>query len=118
MKRLLVIVLPLLLITGCESNKIKNKEKSSSSSSSSSSYKTNKQISSYEAKRLAEKYIDRNSLLHGTMGLDYYSNLSDPNNGVFTFYGAVCYGSSEYDCSYESLYIITQNNGRTWSMEF
>ena len=30
MKRLLLIVLPLLLIVGCESNKIKNKDKSAS----------------------------------------------------------------------------------------
>ena len=79
---------------------------------------SSRNLSSYEAEGLAEKYIDSNPLLHGHMGLDYYSNFSDPDNGVFTFYGAVCYGSSEYDCSYESLYIITQNNGRTWSIEF
>ena len=30
MKKILLIVLPLLLIVGCESNKIKNKEKSAS----------------------------------------------------------------------------------------
>ena len=89
-----------------------------SSSSSSSSYSSNKQISSSEAKRLAEKYIDRNRLLHGYMGLDYYSNFSNPNNGVFTFYGAVCYGSSEYDCNYQSLYLITKDYGKTWSVDF
>ena len=89
-----------------------------SSSSSSSSYSSNKQISSSEAKRLAEKYIDRNMLLHGHMGFDYYSNFSNPNNGVFTFYGAVCYGSSEYDCNYQSVYLITKDYGKTWLVDF
>ena len=55
---------------------------------------SSRNLSSYEAEGLAEKYIDSNPLLHGHMGLDYYSNFSDPDNGVFTFYGAVCYGSS------------------------
>lgn len=125
-KLILFTIIVTIILVGCGGDSSKNessdkssvRSSSSSSSSSPSSYKTNKQISSYEAKRLAEKYIDRNSLLHGTMGLDYYSNFSDPNNGVFTFYGAVCYGSSEYDCSYESAYIITKDYGKTWSIEF
>tara|TARA_B100000809_G_scaffold15055_1_gene13646 strand:+ start:60 stop:455 length:396 start_codon:yes stop_codon:yes gene_type:complete len=131
MKRLLLIVLPLILILGCSGDSsskkstIKTKSEngnsnssSASSSSNSSSYSSNKKISSSEAKRLAEKYIDRNSLLHGHMGLDYYSNFSNPNNGVFTFYGAVCYGSSEYDCNYQSVYLITKDYGKTWSVDF
>ncbi len=77
-----------------------------------------KTISQYEAKRLAEDFIDSNGMLHGTMGLDYYSNLSNPEQGKFTFYGSVCYGSSEYDCNYVSAYLVTTNNGRSWSIKF
>jgi hypothetical protein len=105
-------------------NNAANKNKSSSSfetntkNKSSSNYETKKQINSYEAKSLAEEYIDRSSLLHGHMGLDYYSQFSNPSSGVFTFYGAVCYGSSSYDCKYESAYIITKDYGKTWSLDF
>ncbi len=77
-----------------------------------------KTITQSEAKRLAEEYIDSNAMLHGTMGLDYYSNLSNPQQGKFTFYGSVCYGSSEYDCDYVSAYLITTNNGRSWRVDF
>jgi len=114
MKQYLSLSIVTLLTTffsfSCSGDTSTNKKSTSTSSTSN--------ISSYEAKRLAEKYIDSNSLLHGHMGLDYYSNFSNPDKGVFTFFGAVCYGSSEYDCSYESVYLITKNNGISWSVEF
>ena len=45
------------------------------------------------------------------MGLDFYQNLSDPDNGKFTFYGSVCYGSSKDNCEYSNVYISTEDNG-------
>ncbi len=114
-KLILFTIIVTIILVGCGGDSSKNESSDKSSVRSSSS---NSKISSYDAKRLAEKYIGSNPLLHGHMGLDYYSNLSNPDNGVFAFYGAVCYGSSEYDCNYESVYLTTSNNGRTWSIEF
>jgi len=103
---------------GNSSTSSSSNTQSSNSNKSSSSYSSKKQINFDDAKKLAEKYIDRNRLLHGHMGLDYYSNFSNPSNGIFTFYTAVCYGSSDYDCEYESVYIITKDYGKTWSVDF
>ena len=77
-----------------------------------------KRLSIHEIKQLAEKYIKSSSSLHGYMGMDYYSNLSNPDKGLFSFYVAVCYGSSENDCSYENVYLYTKNYGATWLIDF
>jgi hypothetical protein len=87
-------------------------------SSSSFTPKSKKSITPSQANRLAEDYIDDNGVLHGTMGLDFYQNLSDPDNGIFTFYGSVCYGSSKDNCQYDNVYISTKDNGDSWSVSF
>ena len=89
-----------------------------SSVSSSFTPKSKKSITPSQANRLAEDYIDDNGVLHGTMGLDFYQNLSDPDNGIFTFYGSVCYGSSKDNCQYTNVYISTKDNGDSWSVSF
>ena len=77
-----------------------------------------KRLSIHEIKQLAEKYINSSSQLHGYMGMDYYSNLSNPDKGLFSFYVAVCYGSSKNNCSYENVYLYTKNYGATWLIDF
>ena len=45
-------------------------------------------------------------------------NLSDPKNGEFTFFTAVCYGSSGNDCIYVNTYLRSYDYGDTWKIGF
>lgn len=75
-----------------------------------------KRLSNWEVKGILDKFLDNKSRIHGVMGL--YLVMSNPETGFYNFYGSICYGSSEYNCEYQNVYISTQNYGKTWSFEF
>tara|TARA_B110000211_G_C14058411_1_gene544428 strand:- start:530 stop:1699 length:1170 start_codon:yes stop_codon:yes gene_type:complete len=75
-----------------------------------------KGLTKWEVEGILEKFLDNNSRIHGVMGL--YLVVSNPEIGLYNFYGSICYGNSEYNCEYQNVYISTQNYGKTWSFEF
>ena len=70
------------------------------------------------AKELAEKHINQNNQVHGYSDLDYNLTLSNPENGKFTFFSAICYGRSKRDCKYLNAYIKSIDHGDTWKIGF
>ena len=69
-------------------------------------------------KQLAELYLNQEILVHGYSNLNFNKNLSDPENGKFTFFSAVCYGSSENDCVYLNSFLKSSDDGNTWKIGF
>lgn len=65
---------------------------------------------------LLDKYMEQNKLIHGSLTMDLFQEI--PNKGVYIFYGSICYGNSKFDCENQTVYISTNNNGRSWSVEF
>ena len=66
----------------------------------------------------AELYLNQNNLVHGYSNLNFNKNLSDPENGKFIFFTALCYGSSENDCIYLNSYLRSSDYGDTWKIRF
>ena len=62
-------------------------------------------ISAKSKRKSAELYLNQENLVHGYSNLNFNKNLSDPENGKFIFFTALCYGSSENDCIYLNTYI-------------
>ncbi|GIR30029.1 MAG: hypothetical protein CM15mP44_3120 [Candidatus Neomarinimicrobiota bacterium] len=69
-------------------------------------------------RKSAEVYLNQENLVHGYSNLDFNKNLSNPENGKFIFFTALCYGSSENDCIYRNTYIKSSDNGDTWKIGF
>lgn len=65
-----------------------------------------------------ELYLKQNNLIHDYSNLEFNKNLSDPENGNFTFLSALCYGSTENDCIFLSAYLKTSDYGETWKIGF
>tara|TARA_B100000925_G_C21662112_1_gene326064 strand:+ start:145 stop:471 length:327 start_codon:yes stop_codon:yes gene_type:complete len=87
--------------------------------SDSSSFFSDKENTSAKSKRKsAELYLNKEKLVHGYSNLNFNINLSDPENGKFIFFTALCYGSSENDCIYRNSYIKSSDNGVTWKIGF
>ena len=63
-------------------------------------------------------YLNQENLIHGYSKLNFNKNLSDPENGEFTFFTVVCYGSSGNDCIYLNTYLKYYNYGNTWKIRF
>ena len=66
----------------------------------------------------AELYLNQESLVHGYSNLNFNNNLSDPKNGKFVFFTALCFGSSENDCIYFNTYLKSSDYGDTWKIGF
>ena len=75
-------------------------------------------ISAKSTKNLAELYLNQENLVHGYSKLNFNKNLSNPENGEFTFFTAVCYGSSGNDCIYVNTYLRSYDYGDTWKIGF
>ena len=87
-------------------------------SDNSSFLSTKENIITKSTKNSAELYLDQENLVHGYSKLIFNKNLSDPENGKFTFFTAVCYGSSSNDCIYHNTYLRSYNYGDTWKIGF
>ena len=84
----------------------------------SSSSVTKENINTDATKKLAKKYLNQQNLVHGYSVLNFNPNLSDPENGNFTFLSALCYGSSQNDCIYLNAYMKSLDYGDTWKIGF
>ena len=84
-----------------------------------SSHHSNEDLISTDAKRiLAEKYLNQQEFVHGYSDLRYSANLSDPEEGNFIFFSALCYGNSKLNCKYLNTYIKSPDKGNTWKINF
>lgn len=64
------------------------------------------------------RYIENNRLLHTYPGgMDFYPNYSNTKEGLYVYYGAICYGSSKNNCRLQSVYMITKDYGKTWTTD-
>ena len=77
---------------------------------------TKKNIKSTDTKKLAEKYLEQENQIHGYSDLEFNVNLSDPENGKFTFFSALCRGSSKNNCNYLNAYLKSIDYGVTWTI--
>ena len=75
-------------------------------------------ISAKSERKSAELYLNQESQVHGFSNLNFNKNLSDPENGKFVFFTALCYGSSENDCIYLNTYLRSSDYGDTWKFQF
>ncbi|MAI85706.1 MAG: hypothetical protein CMF99_00745 [Candidatus Marinimicrobia bacterium] len=75
-------------------------------------------ISAKSTRNSAELFLNQENLVHGYSKLIFNKNLSDPENGEFTFFTAVCYGSSGNDCNYLNTYLRSYDYGDTWKIGF
>ena len=66
----------------------------------------------------AELYLNQESQVHGYSNLNFNKNLSDPENGKFVFFTALCFGSSESDCIYLNTYLKSSDYGDKWKIGF
>ena len=88
-------------------------------SSDNSSFLSAKENMSTKSKRKsAELYLNQENLVHGYSNLNFNKNLSDPENGKFVFFTALCFGSSENDCIYFNTYLKSSDYGDTWKIGF
>ena len=85
---------------------------------SSSLLSTKENMSAKSKRKSAEMYLNQESLVHGYSNLNFNKNLSDPENGKFIFFTALCYGSSENDCIYFNTYLKSTDYGDTWKIGF
>ena len=69
-------------------------------------------------RKSAELYLNQENLVHGYSNLNFNKNLSDPEEGKFIFFTALCYGSSENDCIYFNTYLKSTDYGNTWEIGF
>ena len=88
------------------------------SSDNSSFLSAKKNMSAKSKRKSAELYLNQKNLVHGYSNLNFNKNLSDPENGTFTFFTALCYGSSENDCIYRNTYLRSSDYGDTWKIGF
>ena len=79
---------------------------------------TKKNIKTNDTKKLAETYLKQENQVHGYSDLDFNVNLSDPENGRFTFFSALCYGSSKKNCNYLNAYLMSPDYGVSWVIGF
>ena len=79
---------------------------------------TKENISTKSKRKSAELYLNQENLVHGYSNLNFNKNLSDPENGKFVFFTALCYGSSENDCIYLNTYLRSSDYGDTWKFQF
>ena len=75
-------------------------------------------ISAKSKRKSAELYLNQENLVHGYSNLNFNKNLSNPENGKFIFFTALCYGSSENDCIYLNTYLRSSDYGDTWEIRF
>ena len=75
-------------------------------------------MSAKSKRKSAELYLIQEKLVHGYSNLNFNKNLSDPENGKFIFFTALCYGSSENDCIYLNTYLRSSDYGDTWNIRF
>ena len=87
-------------------------------SDNSSLFSAKENISTKSTRNSAELFLNQENLVHGYSKLNFNKNLSDPENGEFTFFTAVCYGSSGNDCTYLNTYLRSYNYGDTWKIGF
>ena len=87
-------------------------------SDSSSSLSAKENISANSKRKSAEQYLNQKNLVHGYSNLNFNKNLSDPANGNFVFFTALCFGSSEGDCTYFNTYLRSSDYGDTWKIGF
>ena len=69
-------------------------------------------------RKSAELYLYQENLVHDYSNLNFNKNLSDPENGKFIFFTALCYGSSKNDCIYLNSYLKSSDFGDTWKIGF
>ena len=79
---------------------------------------TKEKMNAKSKRNLAELYLNQENLVHGYSNLNFNENLSDPENGKFIFFTALCYGSSENDCIYFNTYLKSADYGDTWKIGF
>ena len=79
---------------------------------------TKESITAKSKRNLAELYLNQENLVHGYSNLNFNKNLSDPEKGKFIFFTALCYGSSENDCTYFNTYLKSNDYGDTWKIGF
>ena len=87
-------------------------------SDNSSLLSTKENMSAKSKRKSAELYLNQENLVHDYSNLNFNKNLSDPANGKFVFFTALCYGSSENDCTYLNTYLRSSDYGDTWKIGF
>ena len=87
-------------------------------SNNSSLLSTKENMSAKSKRKSAELYLNQENLVHGYSNLNFNKNLSDPEKGKFIFFTALCYGSSENDCTYFNTYLKSTDYGDTWKIGF
>ena len=75
-------------------------------------------VSESDVQKSLNRYIKNNRLLHSYPGgMSFFPNMSNTNQGLYVYYGAICYGSSKNNCRMQSGYMITKDYGKTWTSE-
>ena len=69
-------------------------------------------------RKSAELYLYQENLVHDYSNLNFNKNLSDPENGKFIFFTALCYGNSENNCIYINTFLKSSDYGDTWKIVF
>ena len=69
-------------------------------------------------RKSAELYLNQENMVHDHSSLNFNKNISDPENGKFIFFTALCYGSSDIDCIYFNTYLRSSDFGDTWKIGF
>ena len=88
------------------------------SSDNSSFLSAKENISAKSKRKSAELYLNQESQVHGYSNLNFNKILSDPENGKFVFFTALCFGSTENDCIYFNTYLKSSDYGDTWKIGF
>ena len=79
---------------------------------------TKENMSAKSKRKSAELYLNQENQVHSYSNLNFNKNLSDPADGKFVFFTALCYGSSEDDCTYFNTYLRSSDYGDTWKIGF
>ena len=87
-------------------------------SNNSSFFSVKENMSVKSKRKSAQLYLNQENLVHGYSSLNYNVNLSDPENGKFIFFTALCYGDSEDDCIYLNTFLRSSDYGDTWKIGF
>ena len=87
-------------------------------SDKSSLLSTSENMSAKSKRKSAELYLNQENQVHSYSNLNFNKNLSDPADGKFVFFTALCYGSSEDDCTYFNTYLRSSDYGDTWKIGF
>ena len=75
-------------------------------------------VSESDVQKSLNRYIKNNRLLHSYPGgMSFFRNMSNTKQGLYVYFGGICYGSSRNNCRIMSGYMITKDYGKTWTSD-